>query len=193
MPGITVPTTGLTLGPGFLFYAPLGSVLPDNTVTNGKFTDPWPEAWKPIGITKEGHEFSVEPDTDNVEVAEYLETLQYVTTGREIGMNFEIARITSSLMKVAMNGGTITSTGTGTDQLNQYTPPEIGEETRLMLGWESNYFNERLVIPKAFQQGNVTVARQKGADNATLPTEFRCERLQGEPPFYHWTIGADLA
>ena len=193
MTTITVPTTGLALGPGYLYYAPLGSDLPTNTVSGGLFTDTWPAAWKPIGITKEGHEFSVEPDTDNVEVAEILDVLAYVETGREIGMSFEIARITLSLEKLALNGGTITSTGSGADQLNQYTPPEIGESVRNMIGWESTSQVERLIIPKAFQQGNVTTARKKGADNATLPVEFRCERIQGTPPYYHWTIGTDLA
>lgn len=193
MPGITVPTEGLALGPGYLYYAPLGSTVPANTVSGGVFTDTWPVAWKPIGITKEGHEFSVEPDTDNVEVAEYLDVLQYVSTGREIGMNFEIARVTASLMKIALNGGSILTTGAGADQLNEYSPPEIGEEVRIMLGWEATSFKERLVIHKAFQQGETTTGRKKGADNATLPVEFRCERIQGTPPFQYWSIGTDLA
>lgn len=189
MPAITVPVAGLALGPGYLYYAPLGSTLPTNTVAGSVFTDVWPGAWIPVGITKEGHEFSYELDTEAVEVAEYLDPPAYATTGRTIGLNFEMARVTFSLKKLALNGGTIVTTGSGATQLNKFTPPEPGQETRVMLGWESTDNTERVVAYQCFQTGGVATARRKGADNGTLPVEFRLERASGLPPYDEWTAG----
>ena len=193
MPATIVPVDGLALGPGYLYYAPLGSALPTNTVEGGVFTDVWPAAWIAVGITSEGHEFSYNAESEAVEVAEYLDPVAYASTGREIGFSFEMARITTSLLKLAMNGGTITTSGSGATQLNEYAPPEIGEETRVMIGWEATANNERLVGNQAFQNGEVTTARRKGADKATLPVEFRLERAGTEKPFRHWTTGAAKA
>ena len=190
MPAITVPTTGLALGPGYLYYAPLGSAAPANTVAGSVFTDTWPAAWIPIGITKEGHEFAYSVDSEGVEVAEYLDPPAYATTSREIGIAFDIARVTASLTKLAMNGGTVTTTGTGATTLTKYSPPELGEETRVMIGWESTDNTERLIAYRAFQGGEVTTGRRKGADNATLPVDFRLEREPGLPPFDRWFAGA---
>jgi hypothetical protein len=190
MPSIVVPVAGLALGPGYLYYAPLGTALPEHTVTGSVFTDPWPTAWEPVGITKEGHEFSYSVDSEGVEVAELLDPPAYATTGREIGINFEMARVTLSLEKLALNGGTIVSTGSDETQLNQFTPPELGEETRVMLGWESTDNTERIVAYQCFQSGEVSTARRKGSDNATLPVEFRLERAPGMPPYHKWTAGS---
>jgi hypothetical protein len=189
MPGIVVPVAGLALGPGYLYYAPLGSDLPDNTVAGSVFTDTWPAAWIPVGVTSEGHEFSYNLETEPVEVAEYLDPPAYASTGREIGMSFEIARLSLSLEKLALNGGTITTSGSGATQLNHYVPPEIGEEVRVMIGWESTDNTERIVAHQAFQNGEVTTARRKGADKATLPVEFRFERAPGLKPYEKWTAG----
>lgn len=194
MPAVAVPINAIATGPGYLYWAPLGSDMPTNTVAGGVFTDTWPVAWLLLGATDKGSEFNYELSTDNVEVAEILDPVQVVSTGRTISKTFDLAQISMSNIKRALNGGTITTTGSGATQLNEYTPPELGAEVRAMIGWESQDSTERLVGVQCFQTGKINIARQKGADKATLPMEWTFERpSDGSQPFKYWTAGAARA
>ena len=88
MPAITVPKTRILTGAGYLFKAPIGTAVPTNTVVGSVFTDAWAAAWIPIGVTKEGHEWTWKPDTEGIEVAEYLVPLRIVTTAVEGTISF---------------------------------------------------------------------------------------------------------
>lgn len=192
MPAITVPKTPLAIGPGYLYYAPVGTALPTNTVVGSVFTDTWASAgaWLPWGITREGHEFQYTIETDTVNAAEYYDPLVIVTTGRAAQMAFEVLRVVGSTMKLALNGGNLSTSGSGTTLLTTVTPPAIGAETRAMVGWESNDNTERLVIEQAFQAGTLTISRKKGADVAGMSLEFRAELPTSGFPFQAYYAGA---
>jgi hypothetical protein len=189
MPSAVVPTGPLALGPGYLYYAALASTLPANTVAGSVFTDPWPGAWLLLGITDKGSEFDYELSTDKVEAAEYLDPMTVVPTGRKIGMTFSLLTINATNMKRAMNGGSIVTTGSGATALNSFTPPDLGQEVRAMIGWESQDNTERLIGYQCLQVGKLNVARHKGSDKAMLPLEFDFEKPAGSPPYGYWTAG----
>lgn len=189
MPAVTVPIDALALGPGYLYWAPLGTTIPTNTVTGSVFTDTWPVAWLLFGATDDGSEFSFKPSTDDVEVAEYYDPPAIVSTGREISIAFDLAQVHMTNLKRALNGGTIVTTGTGATTLNKYTPPTVGQEVRAMIGWESQDATERLIGYQCFQTGEVKVSRKKGAAKATIPTEWRFEIPSGGTPFEYYTAG----
>ncbi len=189
MPAITVPKTALAYGAGYLYHAAIGTSFPANTVVGSVFTDAWPAGWNAWGVTREGHEFSYELDTEEVEAAEYLDALATVSTGRTTGMSFEVMQIHLTNVKRALNGGTLSTSGAGTTLLSTYTPPAVGQEVRCMIGWESTDNTERVILPQAFQVGSLSVARRKGADNAGLSVEFRGEPDSSGFPFYHYTAG----
>ena len=191
MPAATVPINAIATGPGYLYYAPLGTALPANTVAGSVFTDAWASAgaWALLGATDEGSSFSYELDTEDIEVAEYLDPVQVVATGRTINIAFSLVNISATNLKRALNGGTITTSGSGATTLNEYAPPALGAEVRCMIGWESLDNTERLVGRQCFQTGNVEIARRKGADKAMLPLEFRLEKPSSADPFTYWTAG----
>lgn len=189
MPAITVPINALALGPGYLYWAPLLSTLPSNTVVGSVFTDVWPGAWLPFGATDSGSDFSYKPAVANVDVAEYYDPPAVVSTGREISILFALAQVHATNLKRALNGGTISVTGATTTTLSAYTPPTVGAEVRAMIGWESNDSTERLVLYQAFQVGDMKWSRNKGAAKATIPVEYRCEIPSGGVPFTYWTAG----
>ncbi|MUN41402.1 phage tail tube protein [Actinomadura litoris] len=194
MPAVAVPINAIALGPGFLYWAPLASAFPANTVAGGVFTDTWPVAWSLFGATDKGSEFNYELSTDNVEVAETLDAVAVVPTGRVISMTFDLAQIHATNFKLAVNGGTITTTGSGATQLNEFAPPELGSEVRRMIGWEAQDSTERLVGIQCFQTGKINISRAKGADKATLPNEWTFEKpADGSLPFKYWTTGAARA
>ncbi len=175
---LTAPTGNagaLSLGPGRLFDAPLGTALP---VDLDDALDP---AFTFIGYTEEGSEFSYEISSDPVEVAESLDPVFYRTTGRNGTVTFAMAENTVKNLTRAFNGGNVTRTASGA---LQYEPPEPGTETRRVLIFESEDGQERWVYPQVFQGGSVSLARRKGADKVTIPVEFRLEKpATGGTPF----------
>lgn len=189
MPAIVVPKTALAYGAGYLYHAALGTTLPANTVVGSVFTDVWPAGWNAFGVTREGHEFSYELETEEVEAAEYLDPLATVTTGRTAGMSFEVMQVHLTNVKRGINGGTLSTSGAGTTLLSTLVPPAIGQEVRCMIGWESTDNTERLVMAQAFQIGSLSVARRKGADNAGLTLEYRAEPDGSGNPWYWYTAG----
>lgn len=189
MPAIVVPKNALAFGAGYLYWAPLGTTVPTCTVAGSVFTDTWPGGWIALGVTREGHEFSYEIDTETVEAAEYLDPLATVTTGRTSGMTFDLMNVHLTNLKRALNGGTIATSGSGATLRSEYTPPAVGEEVRAMIGWESQDLTERVYAEQAFQVGSLTIARRKGADNASIPMEWRFEPAADGQPFRHITAG----
>jgi hypothetical protein len=184
---ITVPN--ISSDPGYLFWAPLASTEPTNTVVGSVFTDAWPGAWLLLGATKEGSEFDWQIDTDKVEAAEFLDPLKYVSTGREGSIKFELMSMNATNVKRMLNGGTITVTGTTSTTLSVYTPPAAGAEVRAMIGWESQDATERLICYQTINTGQVAISRKKGADVASLPVEFSLEIPAAGIPFKYSTAG----
>jgi hypothetical protein len=186
-----VPKSPIATGAGYLFYGNLGSSLPTNTVVGSIFTDDWSalSGWFLIGVTKEGSEFSYALDVEDITSAEYFDPLAKVTTGRTVQMKFEMELITATWEKRMLNGGTLSTSGSGTTLLSTYTPPAPGAEVRAMIGWEAQDNTERLVFEQAFQTGSLTTARKKGADNATMPVEWTAELPASNFIYRKYTAG----
>lgn len=166
------------LGPGQLRIAALGSAEPVDLATA------WPAAWTVLGYTEEGSEFSYELATEPVEVAEELDALSTVTTGRNITVAFASAEPTVENLKTALNGGTIVTDVAATPQYVTFEPPDLGTETRVMIGFETEDAKARYVWRQCFQTGTISVQRRKGASKATLPMEFSVEKpAAGGRPF----------
>lgn len=159
--------SAVALGPGYLFIAVLGSTEPDDLTTA------WDAAWVPIGYTQEGSSFSYQPSFEDVEVAEELDPIDSISTGRQIQVSFSAAELTAENFKRAMNGGTITIVGTAPDDFYTFEPPDLGDETQVMLGFESEDHQERWVYRQCKQTGNIETARRKGAEKGLVPMEFR--------------------
>ncbi|GAA2990821.1 hypothetical protein [Streptosporangium longisporum] len=169
----------LALGPGTLYIAPLGTPeIPDNDLVT-----PWASVsagWIQLGYTAEGSTFNYSVDTENVEVAEELDPIAVALTSREMNIDFALAQITATNLKTALNGGTITA-GAGAVT---FEPPQLGEEVRTMLGWESEDHTERWIYRKCLQTGGMEMSRQKGAAKATISCSFKLEKpLNGGAPF----------
>jgi hypothetical protein len=129
-------TPTLLTSPGYLFWAPLASTLPTNTVAGSVFTDSWPVAWINLGATDDGSTISYESKVEAINVAEFFDPIQWVTTGREGGIAFALASWTLNNLKRVLNGGSLTVvSGTGATALNKYEPlPRLGGALHDRLG-----------------------------------------------------------
>lgn len=190
-----IATPNLLSGAGYLFGAPLGSTLPANTVAASKFTDAWPVAWLPFGATAEGSTWSYEVSSEAMRVAELFDPVRYATTERTGSLAFALAAWNLTNLKRAMNGGTITTTGAAGAELNSYAMPTPGQETRLMLGWESEDSTVRLIVGQALSSGTIESAFQKAPDFSQIPTTWNMEVPAGGngQPFQFFTAGTARA
>lgn len=168
MPARGVPSA-LALGPGYLYIGAIGTAEPADLVTAWTVVS---AGWVALGYTDQGSEFDYQLNTSPVQVAEELDPISNAPDGRQSSVKFNLAQITATNLKYASNGGTIV-TGTG---IVTFEPPDLGTEVRVMLGFESEDHTERWVFRQALQSGQLTIQRQKGANNATMSTEFMLEK-----------------
>lgn len=189
----TIPVPKIATDPGVLLWAPIGTAEPTHAVTGGVFSDAWPIAWLVLGGTEEGHNFNFQTTTETIDVAEFLDPIKYVETGRTGSIAFAMANIAAANLKKALNGGTLTTTGAAATTLTSYTPPKMGQSVRSMIGWESQDSTERLICYQCFNTGQVAIARRKGAAKATIPVEFGLEVPSAGDPFKYLTAGVDRA
>jgi len=165
--------TQISLGPGKLKVALIGSAEPTDLVTA------WPVAWLDIGYTHAGTNFTSTLSTANVEVAEELWPVAVVPTGIVAQVKFIAAQLTAKILQRAYNGGTIT-TGSG---FVIFDPPPAGVPVRYMYGWESDDLQERWIFRKCLNAGAVSIDRQKGENKAGIPFELNLEKPAGVEPF----------
>jgi hypothetical protein len=176
MPALTIDTSAGSYGPGYLYWAPLGSAEPAFSVIGSVFTDAWVSPWVPLSPTMEGNELETGIDTDTATVAELLDPVKVVTTGRTTTLSFAVYNTTAQHYKRVMNGGTIaTVSGAGTTLLSSFVPVQAGLEVRGMLGFESSDNTERAFLYQALQVGAITERRRKGADYNIFPVQYRAE------------------
>ena len=181
----------LLKGPGILYSAPLVTAEPSHTPTAGLFpTVAWGGSWVPLGSTDAGSQFADSLDTDSVNVAESVYPQAIVGTARNATWTVALAEWNKTNLQRALNGGTITSSGTSGTTLTQIDPPDVGQETRYMVGWQNEGNDVRFVGRQALQTGDVSAGFRKGADNATLAIVWRFEKpAAGGPPYSIYLAG----
>lgn len=192
MPTTATPT--VLTDPGYLFWAPLATTEPTNTVAGSKFTDAWPVGWVSLGATEEGSTFTYEIQTENVTVAEFFDPVKIATTGRSGSFAFSLADWTLTKLKYVMNGGTVAVvSGTGATALNSYVPPAPGSEVRAMIGWESLDSTVRIICYQTLNTGSIEMAFQKAPNKALMPATFGMEVPASGTPFKVYTAGTTRA
>lgn len=186
----TTATPNILQDPGYLFWAPLGTAEPTNTVVGSKFTDAWAGGWVSLGATEDGSEFTYESKLEAIYVAEFFDPVKWSTTERSGSFAFALADYTLENLKKALNGGSLTIvSGTGATKLSKYTPPAPGAEVRCMLGWESLDSTTRIVVNQAIQGGSIKMAFKKAPAIATIPCEFNFEIPASGIPFQVYAAG----
>lgn len=189
----TMATPNLQMEAGFLYWAPLGTTLPTNTVAGSVFSDTWPVAWIALGMTDAGSTISTQLTVQEVDAAESYVPLAWRTTGRTSSVTFALKNFTATNLQRALNGATATVTGTTTTTLTQLDPPEVGQEVRCMLGWESVASDVRFIGYQCINSGDISVALQKAPANANIPFTLNLEKPSATQEYTWWTAGTARA
>lgn len=184
---VTIKKERIRLEPGKLYIAPLATLTSAYAPipASGLFVEgtgaitsvPGSVTWLPLGATADGSEFKASWEVAEVEVAESYYPTQYVTTKCASSLSCNLAQINMTNWMVAFNAPTSAWSGTpdATTGVGTFTPPLAGQEVRRQLLWISQGLTELLLLYAVLQGGEISIARKKGADKATLNCDFKCE------------------
>ena len=159
--------SSVKLGPGRLYYAPLGTTEPTNCSTA------LPSAWIAIGYTENGTEFSTNITAEDIEVAEELEPIDNVQTKRMQTVTIEMAETTKKRLLVALGAGASYS-----DDSTPFEFPDPSAIVGVMLVWDSldttDATNRRWLFRSAKPSGTITTVRRKAPAKSTISATFNC-------------------
>jgi hypothetical protein len=189
MPGTTATPLVLT-DPGYVFWAPAATAIPTNTVVGSVFTDTWAGPWVSLGASEDGSAFDYNLSVEAISVAEFLDPIKYVTTGRTATFAFNLANYTLSNLAKALNGAAPSVvSGSGTTLLSRLRPPTPGTETRCMIGWESLDNTVRMIGYQLLSSGTVAMAFKKAPSFTVIPFSFNFEVPGSGIPFEFYSAG----
>jgi hypothetical protein len=153
----------VTTGPGTLWVAPLGTTEP--TTATGAL-DP---AFRQVGYTEEGSNFTYEFSSEGVFVAEELDPIRYDTTTRAGTVKFAMAEATRNNLALALNLG-----ASAVNDTTVIEPPEPGNELRVVLVLDT-YDNSRWLWRKCLQTGSMDIPFKKAPNKKLISVEFKLE------------------
>lgn len=162
------------VGPGRLLIAALGSTEPSDLTT------PWDVAWVELGYTDAGSTFTFNNTFEDVVVEEEYDPIRTLQTARLITLEFAAAQLTADNLTTAFNGGDV-STSEG---MVTFEPPDAGDYTQVMIGWEADDGLERWGFRQCTQIGSIAIARRKAPAKATIPMQFRATKPTGAKSFF---------
>jgi len=193
MANSAIALPALLTDPGFLYWAPLGTALPTPVSTASVFSDTWPIAWIPLGMTESGTDFDNNVTASPVYAAEEIDPLIYRTTAREGTLSFQLLSVTATNIARAFNGASTTVTGVGAAMITQIDPPAPGAEVRAMIGFESLDSTFRFVAYQVFNEGSVKFSFNKAPSKTSIPWTGKLEKPASTQPWSAWTAGAARA
>lgn len=188
-----IATPPLMTDPGFLYWAPVGSAVPTNTVVGSVFTDSWPVAWLGLGMTEAGTKLDATLTVSPITAAETIDPLVYRTTDRATSLTFALKSFTGGNLVRVLNGAATVVTGTADTTLTKITPPDPGTELRCMIGFESKDSTFRFVAYQVINSGTVSLDFSKAPANTNLPWVGMLEKPLTSAPFDMWTAGVARA
>ena len=193
MANAAIATPPLLTDAGFLYWAPIGSTLPTGTVVGSVFTDTWPVAWVPLGMTASGTKFSPNLTVSPITAAEVIDPIAYRTTNRETVITFMLLSFTATNLARTLNGAATVVTGATTTTMTKLDPPQPGTETRAMIGFESLDSTFRFVAYQVVNSGSIDMTFDKAPNTTSLPWNANLEKPVSTQPFSIWTAGVTRA
>lgn len=164
-------------GPGLIFAAPYSTTLtlPTFASTASVFSNSLDAAFVGVGYTDSGFSIDLATTTVDIDAAESVYPLATVETLKTVNAKFTMMQDSQFNMKIAMNGGTYTSTGSTGTKVTKYSPPIVGGSLRTTLLWISQAGDQAWIGYKCFQSGNLSIQRQKLGTKFQLAVDFKLE------------------
>jgi hypothetical protein len=171
------------IGTGTLYIAVDGTAQPlDPTVAPAA-------AYVEVGYSEEGWSFNADIETEDIEVAEEIDPIDIMATGREAHLVGQAAQASLENLKTALGGGTIT-TVVGPPAYKQYEAPASGDLTRVTLLFRGKAppvagvaKTRELWVPHAVPIAAVEMASKKAPDKSLIGMDFRAIKVSPDTLF----------
>lgn len=178
-------TTNVTVGPGRLYVAALGTAEPTNA------SAALPSAWSSIGYTEEGSAFAVELSSEPIEVAEELDPIRWLNTRRVASLTIAMAETTRRNLYLSLGGGAGLTNVAGS-----MTLPVPGAEVAVMMVWDfedtPTATNTRYLFRQVKPSGTIELANRKAPTKRLIGVTFNLEKPTGLDPFTPFSGTAGL-
>lgn len=175
----------ITLGPGWLKMAPIGTAEPTANETA------LPVAWLDLGYTEEGNTFTYEVTSEDVFVAEELSPVSTQEVKADGTVKFSLAQANRKNLALALGRGTAEATDATSLQ-----PVALGGRQFFMLIWDKEDVpttsNVRWIYRKCFVTGGLEIAHKKAPNKTLINIEARTFTPTGLQPFIVWPSDAGL-
>lgn len=172
-------TANVTLGPGRLYVAPIGTAEPASASAAPDV------AYRAIGYTEDGSAFSTALTQSEVDVAEEIDPILYVLSKRANTLVVTMAEVTRANLALALG-----TAANAPNNATAYEPPDPGVEVAVMLLWDSDETpsatNTRWLFRQCKSGGTITIPRRKAPAKATLAVTWNLEKPSGLAPFKVW-------
>jgi hypothetical protein len=190
---LSMATPLILTDPGFLFTADLASTLPTMAALASSYdADTWPVAWKAVGATEDGSQFSYEMTVEPITVAELFNAVAYSPTGVTASIGFAMADFTLHNLARAMNApasNITTVSGATTTLSSKLAPPTPSQIKRRMIGWESLDHTLRLIGTQCLQGGTIQASMQRAPSKAAIATTWNFEQPAAGDAFNFYAAG----
>lgn len=169
---MAIDTTNLIAGPGTLWTGAFGASEPTDASINAAYSG---SAFTDVGATQDGVTLNQEREFFELEVDQTIDTPGRRQTKRDLKITTNMAEPTLANLAIAMNGGTVTASGS----YSTYDPDDTTAATQptykaiLFEGWAPRGFRRRVIARKALSVENIESPYKK--DGQTLwPVTFAC-------------------
>lgn len=155
------------LGPGRLYYAPLGTAEP--TLASAAL----PSAWQIVGYTEDGTEITIDQTSEDIEVAEELDPIDNVLTKRTQQLKVTMAESTKRRLLLALGAG-----ASYADDGTAFEFPDPDSIVAVMMVWDSDLAstptaaNSRWLFRAVKPTGTITRVNNKAPNKRTIAATF---------------------
>ncbi len=170
---MSVTATNLIQGPGTLYTDTFGATEPADTAVasapGGTFTD--------VGGTQDGVTLKVEQTYKELEVDQVVDVPGRRLTKRDMQVSTNLAEPTLANLAIVLNGGTVSSGGTGGTSYSAYDPAMDTAATQptyralLFDGFAPNGKPRRVIVRKVLSIEAIETAYKKD-DQTLFPVTF---------------------
>lgn len=130
--------SNLVLGGAILYYAPVDTALPLDTLALGTA---WPAPWQRLGMTAEPIVIKYEDKIEMVKVDEFLAPVRAVRTEEELIMETSLGELTNQYLGIAWNNPFLTDVNDPVTNIGGHTAISTW-----MWGIEGQYLNASNVL-----------------------------------------------
>lgn len=177
---MAVTTTNLVLGSARIYSGLVGAVEPVDSLAV-----PSSAVWTDLGGTKDGVNLTVQQKFANLDVDQIVDLVDQRVTSRGFIVETHAAELTLENLKLAMNGGTVTTLA----QVKTFTPDVTNNSTLanysalIIDGQAPNGKARRIIVRKALVTKDVSFSYKAG-DQSVYTLSFEAHYVDGiKSPF----------